>query len=91
LLGFSEEEADQIRSQMISGDRRNAPGMVRISFGLYNSKDDVDRMVEALHQIRAGKYIGSYQQNSATGEFFPLGWQTNFEDYFTFHPNGGIA
>jgi|YNPMSStandDraft_1061717.scaffolds.fasta_scaffold00099_37 selenocysteine lyase/cysteine desulfurase len=91
LLGFSEEEADQIRSQMISGDRRNAPGMVRISFGMYNVKDDVDRLVEALHQIRAGKYIGAYQQNIATGEFFPLGWQTHFEDYFTLYPSGGIA
>ncbi len=86
LLGFSETEAEQIRLQMIAGDRRNAPGMVRISFGLYNSTTDVDRLIEALHAIRRGDYIGQYRQNQATGEFLPLGWQPNYEHYFTFHP-----
>ncbi len=85
LLGFSETEAEQIRLQMIAGDRRNAPGMVRISFGLYNSTTDVDRLIEALHAIRRGDYIGQYRQNQATGEFLPLGWQqiTNTTSPFT--------
>ncbi len=86
LLGFSAEQAEQVRQQMISGDRRNAPGMVRISFGLYNSTADVDRLIEALQAIRAGAYSGQYRQNPVTGEFLPLGWQANYKQYFTFQP-----
>ncbi|GIV64902.1 MAG: class V aminotransferase [Bellilinea sp.] len=86
LLGFSEGEAEQIRQQMISGDRRNAPGMVRISFGLYNSTADVDRLIDALQAIRAGDYTGQYLQNQATGEFLPFGWQTDYKQFFTFQP-----
>jgi hypothetical protein len=71
---------------MISGDRRNAPGMVRISFGLYNSTADVDRLIDALQAIRAGDYTGQYLQNQATGEFLPFGWQTDYNQFFTFQP-----
>ncbi|MCX7976748.1 MAG: aminotransferase class V-fold PLP-dependent enzyme, partial [Bellilinea sp.] len=86
LLGFSEEQAEQIRRQMISGDRRNAPGMVRISFGLYNSTADIDRLIEALQAICKGEYSGRYQQNQTTGEFHPIGWQADYEQYFSFQP-----
>ncbi len=86
LLGFSEEQAEQIRRQMISGDRRNAPGMVRISFGLYNSPADIDRLIEALQAIKKGEYSGYYQQTPTTGEFHPLGWQVEYEQFFSFQP-----
>ncbi len=88
LLGFTDIEAEQIRRQMISGDRRNAPGLVRISFGLYNTTSDIDRLMDALQAILNGQYRGKYQQNPATGEFLPLGWQINYEQYFTFKPEG---
>ncbi len=86
LLGFNESQAEQIRQQMISGDRRNAPGMVRISFGLYNSTADVDRLIDALQAIRAEKYTGKYQQNRATGEYLPMDWQVDYQRYFNFQP-----
>lgn len=86
LLGYDENEAERIRQQMITGDRRNAPGMVRISFGLYNTLSDIDRLMDALHAIRTGRYQGQYIQDTASGEFHPTNWQIDFDSYFTFKP-----
>ena len=65
-------------------DRRDVPGLVRVSFGLYNEKEDVDALVEALLAIQEGKYRGSYAQDVHSGLFQPAGWQAKFEDYFSF-------
>lgn len=86
LLGYDETKAEVIRQQMIAGDRRAAPGMVRISFGLYNTFDDIDRLIIALQAIRAGKYCGDYQQNTASGEFYPSNWRIDYNAYFSFQP-----
>ena len=34
------------------------PGFLRASFGLYNSCAEVDTLIDALHQIQAGKFKG---------------------------------
>ncbi len=86
LLGYDETQAERIRQQMIAGDRRNAPGMVRISFGLYNTLNDIDRLIDALQAIRAGKFHGRYHQDIGSGEYHPDGWQIDFNAYFTFKP-----
>jgi selenocysteine lyase/cysteine desulfurase len=51
LLGIPAADAARIRAAMARGDRRALPGMVRISFGLYSSVADVDRLVDALHRM----------------------------------------
>ena len=61
------------------------PGLIRVSFGLYNTKDEVDTLVEALACIQAGDYRGDYKQMIASGEFTPEGWQPRFEEYFSFY------
>ena len=38
---------------MLAGDRSEMPGLVRISFGLYNTKDEIDLLIQALQAIRA--------------------------------------
>jgi selenocysteine lyase/cysteine desulfurase len=43
------------------GDDR--PGMVRISFGAYNTSDDVDALVEALARICRRDYRGRYERD----------------------------
>jgi selenocysteine lyase/cysteine desulfurase len=82
LLGLSREKANKVRSQIVSGDRSDMPGMVRISFGLYNTIDEIDKLIEALKTIAAGDYKGKYQQETATGEFHPVGWQPVFNRHF---------
>ena len=82
LLHYTEAEAGRLRGNILSGDRREMPGMIRASFGLYNSKDDIDQLVEALQRIRRGEYGGTYHQETSSGEYHPEGWKVNFEEYF---------
>ena len=83
LLGLSSAEAESVRQDMLTGNRSNMPGLLRLSFGLYNTTDEVDTLVEALRLISTGQYRGEYIQNRATGEFTPQGWQPQFEKYFS--------
>jgi len=87
LLGLSPEEAHEVRRRMLAGDKSEMPGLIRASFGLYNTFADVDALVEALEKIAGGQYHGQYSQDIATGEFTPDGWQPDFEQFFQFnHP-----
>ncbi|MBE0699039.1 MAG: aminotransferase class V-fold PLP-dependent enzyme [Anaerolineaceae bacterium] len=83
LLGVGEEKAGQIRQDILKHDRREVPGLVRVSFGLYNRFDEVDRLVEALERICRGEYSGSYIQDAASGDYSPRGWEVDFADYFS--------
>ena len=82
LLGLSPEEARQVRTTMLAGDKSNMPGLVRASFGLYNTIEEVDYLVEALTKIAKGEYRGQYTQERATGEYKPVNWTAKFEEYF---------
>ena len=85
LLKLTPDETTATRSQMLAGDKSDMPGLIRVSFGLYNTKAEVDALVEALARIQAGDYRGDYRQTIATGEFTPRGWQPRFETYFSFY------
>ena len=82
LLGLSKAEATEVRNRIMSGDRSEMPGLIRASFGLYNTLEEVDILVDALTRISLGEYKGNYIQNKATGEYSPVGWEPNFVDYF---------
>jgi cysteine desulfurase/selenocysteine lyase len=83
LLGLSPQEARQVRQHMLAGDKREMPGLIRASFGLYNTLEEVDALVEALDRIIHGDYEGQYQQDMASGEYHLLGWKPSFEQYFS--------
>lgn len=87
LLGLSATEARAVRNRMLSGDKSNMPGLVRISFGLYNTIEEIDALTAALFQIAKGEYSGHYIQEKSSGEYRPVGWEPNFEKYFSFMPN----
>jgi selenocysteine lyase/cysteine desulfurase len=84
LLGLSSEEAQAVRQRMLSGNKTNMPGLVRASFGLYNTIEEVDTFVEALKAIAHGKYQGKYVQEAKSGEYRLAGFSPDFEQYFTF-------
>ncbi|MFQ5575478.1 MAG: aminotransferase class V-fold PLP-dependent enzyme [Anaerolineae bacterium] len=71
LLNLAPAQAAAWRDQMLRGDKSNMPGMVRMSFGCYNNRADVERLVSMLKQIAAGDYRGDYRLNRATGEYTP--------------------
>jgi cysteine desulfurase/selenocysteine lyase len=81
LLGVSASEARQVRAAIQRGDRSAIPGAVRMSFGLYNTREDIDRMVQGLQAIASGKSQTAYDLNRETGEFIPVGAQLNLEAY----------
>ncbi|MBI4927756.1 MAG: aminotransferase class V-fold PLP-dependent enzyme [Anaerolineae bacterium] len=82
LLGVTEAESLRVRSDILSGNRANMPGLVRASFGLYNTTEDVDALVDALNHIARKEFTGKYHQNNATGEYLPEGWNPHFKRYF---------
>jgi len=83
LLSFNPDQTRQIRARMASGDRSNMPGMVRVSFGGYNTIAEIDTLAEALEQITRRDYRGKYVQDPATGEYSALGWVPDPADYFS--------
>jgi len=82
LLGLSKEEASDVRRRILAGDKSAMPGLIRVSFGLYNTLDEVDVLIDALNHISKGDYKGKYVQDKATGEYTPLDWHPDFSDYF---------
>ncbi len=73
LLDLDRTEALAWVDRARHGDKRGAPGMVRISFGCYNDMRDVDLAVQALEQVVAGEITAAYQAD-ADGSFHPVGY-----------------
>jgi selenocysteine lyase/cysteine desulfurase len=86
LLKLSPEQARLVRNRMVAGDKSDMPGLIRASFGLYNTLEDVDDLLRALEMIVKGEYQGVYVQDKATGEYLPEGWAPQFEQYFSIQP-----
>ena len=82
LLDLNEQESASWRQQMLQGDKSNMPGMVRASFGCYNTTEDVDRLVAMLERISRGEYHGDYELIRNTGEYIPRGFDEPLADYF---------
>jgi selenocysteine lyase/cysteine desulfurase len=72
LLGIPPEEAQRIATQIAMGDKRFVPGAVRASVGLYSTREDVDVLLAGVQAIAAGRYERVYEQDVASGEFFPI-------------------
>ena len=82
LLGLTAEQARQVQQRMIAGDKSDMPGLIRASFGLYNSFEEIDAFIDALEHIVKGAYRDHYIQDRSSGEYKPSGWSPDFEQYF---------
>ncbi len=82
LLRLTPQETDRVRAEMLAHDRSRMPGLVRASFGLYNTLDEVEAFVAALEKILRGEYRGRYHQDRASGDYVPEGWEPRFDQYF---------
>lgn len=85
LMHVDDAEAAQVRERIISHDKRYIPGMVRLSFGLYNTTAEIDRLIAALLAIQSEKVEGIYHQDTNTGAYTPAGWCSEFDRYFSFN------
>ncbi len=83
LLGLDDSGTAKWRQQMLGGDRSNMPGLVRMSFGCYNDRSDVDRLVSMLYRVAEGDYQGDYQLDRASGEYIPGNFSDAMSGYFS--------
>ena len=70
LLGLSRQEQQKMRSHILHYRRDVVPGMVRISFGIYNTKQEIDLLAQALEAIASGNH-GEYTVDEKTGQYSP--------------------
>ncbi len=82
LLGITEEESKNVEAQILARDRSKIPGAVRISFGLYNRKDEIDHLCDVLKTIIKRAYKGTYELDKERGEYNPKGFENEFSSYF---------
>ncbi|MBI5565626.1 MAG: aminotransferase class V-fold PLP-dependent enzyme [Chloroflexi bacterium] len=82
LLGLSAEESNRVRSDILANNRADMPGLTRISFGLYNTAEEVDVLRQALSNIARGKYYGRYVQDARSGEYHAVNWKPDLNRYF---------
>ncbi len=82
LLGLSAEESNRVRNDVLVNNRSDMPGLTRISFGLYNTAEEVDVLRQALSNIARGKYYGRYVQDTKSGEYNAVNWKPDLSRYF---------
>jgi cysteine desulfurase/selenocysteine lyase len=84
LLGVSLEESRILEEKILKHDRSTLPGAVRMSFGMYNSKPEIDQMISSLKRIVENDYTGRYEMCAETGEYYPKDFSIDFTKYFRF-------
>lgn len=77
LLGLDEAAQSAFRADILEGDRASMPGLVRVSFGCYNTREDVDHLLDMLRRICAGAYQGDYVVDPRSGTFLPRQFDMN--------------
>jgi len=82
LLHVSEEESKQHEKEILARDRSNVPGTIRASFGIYNTKNEIDSFLEMIKKIAAGNYSKDYVLNREKGEYAPRNFKVNMEEYY---------
>ena len=81
LLGISDDEMRRIVAKLSAGDHATVPGMVRISFGVYNTVDEVDCFVEALRSILAHGPRARYVIDKHYLDYVPHPATVHLDDY----------
>jgi cysteine desulfurase/selenocysteine lyase len=71
LLGLTPADEDRRCRARRAGLPWPKPGMVRASFGLYNTFEEVDILVDMLHRIARGDYRGTYEPRHNGAEYVP--------------------
>ena len=83
LLDVDPEEARKHQESVRQGSKKDLPGLVRVSFGCYNTADEVDWLLMQLEHIVRGEFKGKYEQDPLSGEYQPVGWEMPIQDAFS--------
>ncbi len=82
LLDISDEDSQALEQQILARDRSMIPGTIRASFGIYNTKDEIDEFIDMIRKIAAGDYCKDYQLDREKGEYCPSGFSFDFEQFY---------
>lgn len=82
LLKITDGEAAASRDLIRRGIRSKVPGMIRISFGIYNTRQEIDRFFDMIDLMIKRKYRGKYIVDERKGEARPEGFR--FSDDLNF-------
>jgi cysteine desulfurase / selenocysteine lyase len=86
LLKVPESEALRHQQEIRDGVRSSLPGLVRISFGCYNTTEEIDHMAEVLARVAAGDLQVAYEQDAGSGAYWPRGYVPSYDDFFVLRP-----
>lgn len=89
LLKLSEEDWRRYRVDILSGNKSQAPGLVRVSFGFYNTTKEVDILVNQIEKIVNGQYRGNYYQENSSGDYIPERYDRLLEQAFSIRRDFG--
>ncbi len=78
LLEMTEESARQCREEIRKHNYASIPGAARMSFGIYNTRADVDAAIAGLNEIIAGRERGRYIIDPPSGQYHPDGFAFDF-------------
>lgn len=85
LLKLTPQEIQQLDYYAINQQLEKMPGMVRISFGMYNNKKDIDQLLKALICINENieELKKHYVFSQKEGSYHPKGFSYDYKQYFT--------
>lgn len=84
LLQLTCDQEKTIEERILNRDRSQLPGAIRVSFGLYNTKEEVDGLIEMVKKIAAGDHHPFYIVDRESGSYFPKGFKFDFNESFEF-------
>jgi len=90
LMGMPLEISQGIARKLRCGERPDIPGLIRASFGIYNTLEEVDALVAMLDRICAGEYQGDYLRDPGTGAFRPSDAES-WESYDDSDPSVSVS
>jgi cysteine desulfurase / selenocysteine lyase len=83
LLDVPPERAREHQGEIARGIRAHLPGLVRVSFGCYNTHEEVDWFAEVLQKVVRNQYRGCYVQDPASGAYTAQGFAPALGQYFS--------
>ena len=73
-----------MQERILARDRSQLAGAIRVSFGLYNTIEEIDKLIEMIKKIVSGDYHPFYVVDRESGSYVPKGFKFDFDEVFEF-------
>lgn len=62
LMGYTNQEANNFLDGLVNNTKIPTPGAVRATIGIYNTKDEIDKLCDAIESIAKHSWAGKYEK-----------------------------